>query len=157
MKVTIKRGQRNVFQRRAALLSASLGLIAADGARSAELQAKRSLNLNVYGTLPGQYTRTNNLLNQIYASGQANLGTLGILVGDRAPYASEVEYGTGPHELSPAQLQAYLDTLPRGGLLRFGRTGQAYLLPGPYLGPATVFARTLTRERLRTLMLTLWT
>jgi len=156
MKATVKRGKKGVFTRRAALLSASLGLIAAEGARSAQLHAQRSLALNVYATTPGQYHRTGFLLSQIYASGQANAGTLGIIVGDRASYASQIEYGTGRHELSPAQLQAYLDALPRGGNLIFGRTGQAYLLPGPFIGPAAVLARTLTRERLRRLMLTLW-
>ncbi|MFC6751474.1 hypothetical protein [Deinococcus aquaticus] len=110
----------------------------------------------MYGTVAGEYDRTGHLRTEVFASGAANAGTLGLVVGDRAPYASEIEFGTGPYELNEAQRQAYLDVLPRGGLLRFGRTGQAYLLPGPYIGPALMFARTLTRERLIALMVALW-
>ena len=68
-----------------------------------------------------------------------------------------MELGTGPYELSEAQLAAYLDDLPRGGLLSFGRSGKAYMRPGPYVGPAMQLARTLTRERFVKLMEGVWT
>lgn len=152
----IERKGSRVIRKRAALLSSALTPIAKQGERAALLHARRGLELNVYGTVSGEYDRTGHLRTELFADSVANAGTLGITVGDRAPYASEIEFGTGPYELNQAQLQAYLDALPRGGLLRFGRTGQAYLLPGPYVGPALMFARTLTRERLNALTVALW-
>lgn len=152
----IERNGSRVVRRRAALLSSALTPIAKQGERAALLHARRGLELNVYGTVSGEYDRTGRLRSELFASGAANAGTLGIVIGDRAPYASAIEYGTGPYELNEVQRQAYLDALPRGGLLRFGRTGQAYLLPGPYIGPALMYARTLTRERLMALMVALW-
>lgn len=156
MTAKVKRGDRRIYQKRMALLQAALDPLAKQGASTAEIHARRGLMLNVYNTVPGEYDRTKNLLRSVYASGQGNGATLGILVGDNANYASLIEYGTGPHEMSPAQLQQHLEVLPKGGLLRFGRTGQAYLLPGPYIGPAIIYARTLTRERLHTLMQSLF-
>ncbi|MFC6662973.1 hypothetical protein [Deinococcus multiflagellatus] len=77
-------------------------------------------------------------------------------MGDRANHASFVEYGTGPHALTPAQLAGYLEALPPGGLLRFGRSGRAYLLPGPFIGPALFAARYRTHQRIRQLLQELW-
>lgn len=156
MKITVKSGSKGLWKRRARAISRGLNGIAREGARSAELHARRGLMLNVYSTERGAYTRTRRLLGQVYASGQANATSLGIVVGDRAEYASFIEFGTGPYELTEQQLSAYLEALPRGGLLNFGRSGKAYLLPGPYLGPAITFARTLTRERLERLMQEAW-
>lgn len=157
MKGSFKRGSAGMFRQRAEQFRKRLPEIAQAGAKDAELHAKRGLVINVYGTEPGEhYVRTGLLLREVYASGQANGSSLGILVGDRAEYASDIEYGSGPHALTPQQLERYLNTLKPGGLLRFGRSGQAYLLPGPYIGPAIHYARYRTAERVRALMRELW-
>ncbi|UQN05457.1 hypothetical protein [Deinococcus sp. QL22] len=156
MRVKIEQGSKGLWAKRAKAISKGLGGLARDGARSAELHVRRGLQINVYATEPGEYERTKLLLRQVYSAGQANATSLGILVGNRAPYATEIEFGTGPYELSEAQLASYLEVLPRGGQLQFGRSGKAYLLPGPTLGPGITFARTLTRERFQRLMADAW-
>lgn len=98
----IERGSKGLWAKRAKALSKGLTGLAWEGARSAELHVRRGLMINVYATEPGVYERTT-LLRQVYSAGQANATSLGILVGNRAPYAMEIEFGTGPYELSEAQ------------------------------------------------------
>lgn len=157
MKMSVKRGSKGVYGKRARALSRALDRLGREGARDGEAHARRSLAANVYSTAPGnRYRRTGHLLSQIYSAGHGNATSLGILLGDQATYASEVEYGTGPYELSPAQLEAYLVALPPGSVLSFGRSGLAYMLPGPYIGPGLRFAQFKTHERLRALLQQLW-
>lgn len=156
MKLKVQRGSKGVFQKRADALRQNLKALAQQGARTAELKARESLMVNVYRTERGGYRRTRNLFRQVYAEGEASRTSLGIHVGDRAEYASFVEFGTGPYALSEQQLKAYLDALPPGGLLRFGRSGKAYMLPGPYIAPALFYARHLTHVRARALLRELW-
>lgn len=155
-KGTFKRGSKGVFSKRAKAIRSNMDALAKQGARTGLLHAQRGLVLNVYGTERGAYTRTRHLFRQLYADGHANRSSIGIQVGDRAEYASDIEYGSGPHELSPQQLNGYLEVMKPGGLLRFGRSGKAYLLPGPYVGPAIHYARLLTIQRVRALMHELW-
>lgn len=157
MKGRVKRGSAGVFRKRAEALSKNLPALATQGARTAKLHAQRGVRLNVYDTERGEYRRSRDLLRSIYANGEANGSSVGIQVGASAPYASFIEYGTGPMGLSPEQLNGYLEVLPPGGLLRFGRSGRAYLLPGPFISPALFAARHLTQQRARQLLQDLWT
>ncbi|GGL18308.1 hypothetical protein [Deinococcus radiotolerans] len=157
MKGKVKRGSAGVFRQRAEALRKNLPALATQGARTAELHARRGLMLNVYDTVRGEhYRRTRTLLKSIYAHGEANGSSIGIQLGADAPYASVIEYGSGPMGLTPEQLNGYLEVLPPGGLLRFGRSGRAYLLPGPFIGPALFAARARTHQRVRQLMQDLW-
>ncbi|MFC4636994.1 hypothetical protein [Deinococcus hohokamensis] len=157
MKSKFKSGSRDVLKERRKLLGRNLNALAKQGARTAELHSQKGLILNVYGTEPGEhYRRTRKLLRDVYATGQANSTGLGIQVGNRAEYASLIEYGSGPYELSPQQLESYLEAVPAGGLLRFGRSGKAYLQPGPFNAPALHTARLLTIQRMHQLMQDLW-
>ncbi|KQR37727.1 hypothetical protein ASF71_14700 [Deinococcus sp. Leaf326] len=147
-----------MYAKRGKALSRELPRLAAAAAQDGLSQAQRGLSANVYATAPGlRYQRTGQLLRQLYAAGTAGSGSLTVELGDRAAYASHIEYGTGPYELSPAQLEAYLKVLPPGGLLQFGRSGRAYLLPGPYIGPGLRFAQFKTHERVQAFMQKLWT
>ena len=156
MKGRVKRGSAGVFRKRAEALRKNLPALATQGARTAQLHARRGVMLNVYDTERGEYRRSRDLLRSIYASGAANGSSVGIQVGASVPYASFIEYGTGPMGLSPEQLNGYLEVLPPGGLLRFGRSGRAYLLPGPFIAPALFAARHLTQQRARQLLQDLW-
>lgn len=156
MKGRVKRGSAGVFRKRAEALRKNLPALATQGARTAQLHARRGVMLNVYDTERGEYRRSRDLLRSIYANGEANGSSVGIQVGASAPYASFIEYGTGPMGLSPEQLNGYLEVLPPGGLLRFGRSGRAYLLPGPFIAPALFAARHLTQQRARQLLQDLW-
>ncbi|SMB93305.1 hypothetical protein [Deinococcus hopiensis] len=153
----VRKGSKTVFARRAAQLQTALDAIARKVAAEGERHAQRGAYLNIYGTVPGHvYVRSNHLFNSIYSNGSAVMGAVLVELGDRADYASDVEYGTGPYTLTQQQLDAYLKTLPPGGLLRFGRTGQAYMLPGPYIGPALQLVRYRTQVEVRDLMRRLW-
>lgn len=112
-----------------------------EGARAAAvLLAAEGLTRSVYGTVPGRrYVRTGTLARSVTVrvlSRGANV-TLELLA--RAPYASLVEYGSGPSPLNEVQLRTLAEALP-GSPLVFGRSGQKYLLPGPFLLPAAVGA-----------------
>jgi len=153
----LRRGSKTVLARRATQLQAGLGAIAPKVAKEGEHHARRGAYLNVYGTVPGRvYQRTNTLFNRIHSSGSASGGQVVVTLGDSAPYASDVEFGTGPHQMTQAQLDAHLKSLPPGGLLRFGRTGQAYMLPGPYIGPALRLVQYRTQQEVQYLMRRLW-
>lgn len=141
MKGRVKRGSAGVFRKRAEALKKNLPALATQGARTAQLHARRGVMLNVYDTERGEYRRSRDLLRSIYANGESNGSSVGIQVGASAPYASFIEYGTGPMGLSPEQLNGYLEVLPPSGLLRFGRSGSAYLLPGPFIAPSLWAAR----------------
>lgn len=156
MKLKIERERKGLWKKRARAISKGLPGLAKQGARTARLHAQRGAMANIYSTERGAYRRTRLFLRSIYAAGEANATSLGLIVGDRANYASFIELGTGPYELTEEQLASYLEVLPRGGLLRFGRSGKAYLLPGPVISPAMQFARTLTRERFVQLMEAVW-
>ncbi len=127
-------------------IEAQLQHIAEAAAIAGEQHAQRGLQANVYGTAPGAYRRTRRLKYSTYKDGLYAAGVLQVILGDTAPYADKIEYGTGPHEFSEAQLKQYLEVLPKGGLLKFGRSGKAYLYPGPYIGPGLIFARYKVRE-----------
>lgn len=156
MKAKFKRGSSGVFKDRARDLRRALPALAAQGARTAELHAKRGLVVNIYGTERGKYSRTRKLLQQVYAQGHASGTSLGIQVGDNAEYASFIEFGTGPWALTPEQLNGYVQGMNPGSLLRFGRSGKAYLIAGPYIAPAMHSARHLTHGRMQRLMQELW-
>ena len=156
MKAKVKRGARGVNKRRARELSRALPGIAAKAQKAAYLQAALALNAGVYGTAPGRYRRTGNLRQSLSASAQANGTSIGLQVIDTAEYASAIEFGTGPHELSAGQLAAYLEAMPEGGLLNFGRSGKAYMLPHPYIGVGLYKGRSVTLQELRALLQRLW-
>ncbi|WP_309571676.1 hypothetical protein [Deinococcus sp.] len=156
MTLKVKRGRATLLAQRIRALEQALPRLATRAAKIAELQAKRGLMLNVYGTAPGTYQRTEQLLLKVYAAGQAGAGRINVVVGDQAAYASLVEYGTGPSEFTEPQLLGYLEAMPEPRLLRFGRSGQKYLLPGPYVLPAVFIARHQTRQAVQGLIRTLW-
>jgi len=143
---------QKAFGKRRQAIESQLQALAESAAIAGEQHAQRGLQANVYGTAPGAYRRTHRLKYSTYKDGTYAAGLLRVVLGDTAPYADKIEYGTGPHELSPAQLQQYLETLPKGGLLKFGRSGKAYLYPGPYIGPGLIFARYKVREQMALLV-----
>ncbi|MFC3833510.1 HK97 gp10 family phage protein [Deinococcus rufus] len=156
MTLKLRRGHPTLLADRRRALKAALPRLAQRARDTAEAQAQRGLQLNVYGTVEGAYRRTHRLEASVYAAAQVTGGRLNVVVGDRAEYASFVEFGTGPHELTEPQLLAYLQAAAEPRLLRFGRSGQAYLLPGPYLTPAVFIARYQTRQTVQTLLRSLW-
>lgn len=128
-------------QKRLTALQAQLPALVARVAAQGQQHAARGLQANVYGTAAGRYRRTGRLRGELFSSGQYAAGQLHLQLGDRAPYASLVEYGTGTTRITDPALQHLLAGLPPGGLLRLGRSGRAWMLPGPYLAPALAFAR----------------
>ncbi|WP_147364010.1 hypothetical protein [Deinococcus cavernae] len=158
MKAEIKRrGSRTVLRRRMAQIQTQVDVIAQRVAKEGERHAQRGAYLNVYSTVVGQgYLRTRHLFDQIYAVGHGAGGQISVTVGDYASYASEVEFGSGPFALNAAQMEGYLKALAPGKLLTFGRSGQKYLLPGPYIGPALHLVQYRTQWEIRDLMRRLW-
>lgn len=157
MKSKIQRGSQGVYTRRAKALSQQLGNIARQGAVDGRAHAQKGLQLNVYGTPAGnRYVRTSHLMNRLYVLHQVSRTSLSITLGNQASYASQIEHGTGPWELSDQQLLKHLEGLPAGGYLVLGRSGQKYLLPGPYIGPALFFAQHQTHQRIQELLRDMW-
>lgn len=157
MKSQLKRkGSRSVFKRRAAQLQAGLPIITARVTQEGIRHAQRGAFLNIYGTTPGAYERTSKLFGQIYGYGQAAGASIRVELGSNAPYSSFVEYGTGSARITPHQMEAMLETLPPGNLLRLGRSGQNYMVPGPFIGPALWLVRHRAHWEVQYLMRRLW-
>lgn len=97
------------------------------------------LNRSVYDTAPGAYQRTHDLMRGLNTSSRATRFTATVRVWNAVEYAPYVETGTGPHEMTPAQIIAQARAHPEAPTY-MGRTGQNYTLPGPVVYPAAVFA-----------------
>lgn len=107
----------------------------AEALAKAQIQARR----NVYDTTPGVYERTETYLRGFRASRRVTRNTATVSVWNIADYAEVIETGTGPHEMTPAQIVAQAAPNPYAPLY-FGRSGEKYSLPGPAVIPAAVFA-----------------
>lgn len=109
----------------------------------ANLDLQANLFMSVYGTTPGSvYVRTGNLKSpaNTSASNLSQNRTYVIRLASDATYASDIEYGSGASEIDPALLQQLSEASGGKGIV-FGRSGINYMLPGPFVLPATVKAR----------------
>jgi len=106
-----------------------------------DLQA--NLFASVYGTAPGTvYIRTGNLksFGNTNASDLSKDGKYIIKLSSSADYASDIEYGSGTSQIDPGLLQQ-ISEASGGNNISFGRSGINYMLPGPFVMPATVKSR----------------
>jgi hypothetical protein len=106
----------------------------------AEYFARQGTLAGVYNTLPGRYVRTELLLESIYATPAIAGGNIGIEVGNRASYASSVEYGSYGEYQSPEELRALAEAAPGFGPLYLGRSGLKWQTPNPAITRAAVLA-----------------
>lgn len=104
-----------------------------------------SAHRNVYETTPGAYQRTQDYLRGFQASSQGTKNTAQVTVWNDVEYARYIETGTGPHEMTPAQIVAQAAAHPYAPTY-LGRSGQKFSLPGPAVIPAGVFALYRMRE-----------
>lgn len=94
---------------------------------------------NVYMTPAGRYQRTMDYLRGFQTSGKATKNTATVTVWNSVDYAADVEFGSGPHEMTPQQIAAMAVHNPYAPLY-LGRSGQKFMLAGPAVYPAVVFA-----------------
>lgn len=96
---------------------------------------------SVYSTAPGQYQRTQEYLRGFHSSHQATRHTASVSVWNSTDYAGYIEYGVGPHAMTPAQLLQHIGSNPAQPLY-LGRQGAdgRYVLPGPAVWPAAYYA-----------------
>jgi len=134
----------------------ALPTAAVGAARAAEHHARLGLLANVYGTRPGAYDRTQNLLRSVFARATVTAGLVSVEVGDTAPYASFVEYGSFGHTLTPTALLSVVEGSRAGSVIRLGRSGINWMQPGPYITPATVFARYKLHEAVEAALRRAW-
>ena len=156
MKSRIKRPQRSLYSKRAKELQRALPGIAQRAAQQGEAHALRALNLGVYSTEPGEYVRTGKARESLRFAADVGRAGIDVLAEDTADYASHIEYGSGPYALSEPQLEAYLKAMPAGGLLNFGRSGKAYLLPQPFVSVGLRKAQGVIQQQLRAEIERLW-
>ena len=67
----------------------------------------------------------------------------------------QVEFGTGPSALSARQVQDYAE-VTGGQVLYFGRSGAKYLMPGPFLLPASVWALETAKREFEAICIKHW-
>lgn len=96
-------------------------------------------NRSVYQTPAGRYQRTGDYLRGFQARSRATKNTASVTVWNDVDYAANIELGSGPHEMTPQQIAAQAAANPYAPLY-FGRSGQKYMLAGPAVYPAAVFA-----------------
>lgn len=122
-------------------LKAGMAQIAQDAQKDAYQMAILGATAGIYGTVPGRvYQRTGVYLQSIFATGVVNVSGIELNVGDRAPYAQDLEYGArgALPQAAAEQMAAALGTTP--GSLYLGRTGRAYTKANPAITRAAVFA-----------------
>lgn len=152
----IRKGSAGVLDKRAAKFRLRMA-----GATSAVQQyglqkARDGLMLNVYNTASGRYVRTGHLLDSLGAD-SSFLGDMArVSLQDTALYASYIEYGTGVHAMSRSALESYLNQVPSGNLVTYGRSGLAYMMPGPYILPAIWAVKYSMLAEVRRIMRDLW-
>lgn len=102
---------------------------------------------NVYDTPAGLYERTEDYLRGFHTRSRSTRFTGTVQVWNDVEYAAAIEYGQGPHEVNAAQVQAIASPNPAAPVY-LGRQGAdgRYVLPGPAVIPATVFAVYRMRE-----------
>lgn len=96
-------------------------------------------NRSVYQTTPGAYQRTYEYLRGFQATARATKNTVRVTVWNAVEYAPYIEYGVGPHEMTPAQVLAHAAANPAAPVY-LGRSGQNFTLPGPAVWPAAYYA-----------------
>lgn len=109
---------------------------------AANIDLQANLYNSVYGTEPGSYIRTGYL--KSYTNTNASTvntdGVYAIRLASTADYASDIEYGTGDKEISESMLRQLSEAA--GGVgITFGRSGRQWMLPGPFIMPATIKSR----------------
>lgn len=95
--------------------------------------------LNIYNTAPGAYQRTQDYLRGLDATGRGTRTTASVTVSNGTEYAAHVEAGVGG--MSYAMLQHLALTQPDPSQpFTLGRSGVRWMIPGPILTGAQVFA-----------------
>lgn len=116
-----------------------LAKIAAQAQRETLLMAKTGAMVGIYLTPSGAYQRTGHYLNTIYAVAKVQAGIITIEVGDKAAYASYLEYGA-MGQLTPAVAEQLAEALgAKNQPLYLGRSGLNWVTPNPAITRAAVF------------------
>lgn len=112
----------------------------------AETLARSGTLAGVYNTLPGKYVRTDRLLESLYATVVSAGSLIAVEVGNTAPYASLVEYGSYGQFQSPEDLRALSEAAPGLGVLYLGRSGLIWQAPNPAITRAAVVSTLLLAQ-----------
>lgn len=95
--------------------------------------------LNIYNTAPGAYQRTQDYLRGLDVTGRGTPNTASVTVSNSTEYAAYVEAGYGGMSLAMLQHLALGQADP-GQPFTLGRSGVQWVVPGPILTGAQVFA-----------------
>lgn len=112
---------------------AQLARLGKEASVEALKQSRWALQLNVYGTEPGEYQRTGTLGNSLFSDSSVQGMSVRVTLGDSAEYARFVNYGT-PEISSTAAENIAQKYGPN--LIKTGRSGKKYMLPASYIEPA---------------------
>lgn len=141
MKTTVTRqGARNLllFRQR---VEREVAQMAARAEQDALGMAIQGAQRGVYSTPEGGYDRTGLYLKSIYAAAKATGGRVEVVVGDRAPYASYLEYGSLGAAIPAAQAEQLAAALgTKRAALYLGRSGKKWIKPNPAITRAALFA-----------------
>lgn len=102
-------------------------------------------NRSVYDTTAGAYERTGDYRRGFQSRGRGTRHTASVTVWNDVEYAPYIEYGTGPYEMTAEQIVQQAAVNPMAPLY-FGRSGEQFMVAGPAVYPAAVFAAYRMRE-----------
>jgi len=129
--------------------------IAKNVSREALRRAQDGLERSVYGTVPGRvYVRTGTLRRSVTVRILPRVNSISLELYARAPYASDIEYGSNP-AMSEATLTLIAEATG-GQVTSFGRSGRHYTLPGPFLLPASMYALEQARIEFEQVLVKHW-
>lgn len=141
LKMTVTRqGARNLllFRQR---VERELAQMAARAEKDALGMAIQGAQRGVYSTPEGGYDRTGLYLKSIYAAAKSTAGRVEVVVGDSAPYASYLEYGSLGAAIPEPQAEQLAQALgTKRAALYLGRSGKKWIKPNPAITRAALFA-----------------
>ncbi len=106
--------------------------------REAEELARAGILAGVYNTLPGKYARTETLLEGTYTRVVSAGALISLEIGNTAPWASFVEYGSHGQFIAPEEARALAEATGGPRVLYLGRSGLTWQAPNPAITRAAV-------------------
>ena len=122
----------------------------------AEELAQAGILAGVYNTPEGAYRRTDTLLEGTYTRVVSAGALISLEIGNTAPWASFVEYGSHGQFIAPEEAKALAEATGGPGVLYLGRSGLTWQAPNPAITRSAVVAGHLLMKASSAVLKQVW-